>query len=678
MKVYLIKLKIVLKQNNILIILLLLLGIYISLYINLFKPKTINNNHIYGYIYDYKIDGNKLTLKIKSKKRILVNYYFKTKYEKDNYNYQYGDYISINGSYKEINKNTNFNMFNYRNYLYSQRIYYQFNGTNIKLIKRNNNIFFRIKNYIVKKIENCKYSKKYLYVFLLSNKSFLEDNLYSSYKNLGLIHLICISGMHISFIILLFRKLKVKKIFIYLFLILYIILLNYSVSIIRYSLMIFLKDILNKYNIKLSNTKLLFIIAIILLIINPFNIYNIAFIFSFIISFGLYYSKPKTIYSSLVAFIYSIPILINNYFKINFISLFINIIFIPIISYIIFPFSCLVFLFNSLDRYLYYLTNYVDKILLKIDKITIFTLSFSKQNIFLIIIYYLIILLVIKNRKYIIGILIFILIFYINGLYLFNPRVYFIDVGQGDSSLIRFNKYNILIDTGGINTYSDEWKTKNHKYSLSNDLIIPFVRSIGVKKLDYLIITHGDFDHMGEAINLVNNFKVENVIFNCGPYNDLELELIKVLDKKKIKYYSCIKELNIDKNKLYFLQTKEFDNENDNSNVIYTELNGYKFMFMGDASITTEKEILNKYNLSNIDVLKVGHHGSKTSSSKELIDEINPKYSIISVGKNNRYGHPNKEVLDNLNNSKIYRTDENGSIMFKIKNNKLKIETCTP
>ena len=192
------------------------------------------------------------------------------------------------------------------------------------------------------------------------------------------------------------------------------------------------------------------------------------------------------------------------------------------------------------------------------------------------------------------------------------------------------------------------------------------------------ITAHGDADHMGEAVNLVNNFKVEKVIFNCCESNNLEKELIKVLDKKKIKYYSCIKELNIDKNKLHFLQTKEYDNENDNSNVIYTELNGYKFMFMGDASSTTEKEILNRYNLPDIDVLKVGHHGSKTSSSKTFINEINPRYSVISVGKNNRYGHPNKEVLDNLEDSKIYRTDQNGTIILKIKNNKLKIETCSP
>ena len=150
------------------------------------------------------------------------------------------------------------------------------------------------------------------------------------------------------------------------------------------------------------------------------------------------------------------------------------------------------------------------------------------------------------------------------------------------------------------------------------------------------------------------------------------------MDEKKIPYYSCIKELNIDNNKLYFLQTKEYDNENDNSNVIYTELSGYNFMFMGDASSTTEKEIIDKYNLPDIDILKVGHHGSRTSSSIEFINEINPEYSIISVGKNNRYGHPNKEVLDALEESKIYRTDQNGSIMFKINNNKLKIETCSP
>ena len=260
-------------------------------------------------------------------------------------------------------------------------------------------------------------------------------------------------------------------------------------------------------------------------------------------------------------------------------------------------------------------------------------------------------------------------------------KVTMIDVGQGDSIFIKMpnNKESILIDTGGKISYNKEkWMIRNKNTSITKNSLIPYLKSMGLNKLNTLIITHGDYDHMGEAVNLVNNFKVEKVIFNCGNFNTLETELIKLLKIKKIKYYSCIKELNKDKYKLMFLNTKEYDNENDNSNVIYTELDGYKFMFMGDAGIEKEKDILDKYSISNIDVLKVGHHGSKTSSSKEFINEIDPKYNIISVGKNNRYGHPNKEVLENLENSKIYRTDLDGSIMFKIKNNELKIETCSP
>ena len=103
--------------------------------------------------------------------------------------------------------------------------------------------------------------------------------------------------------------------------------------------------------------------------------------------------------------------------------------------------------------------------------------------------------------------------------------------------------------------------------------------------------------------------------------------------------------------------------------------NKKKILLTGDIEQKIEKELPK---IGHVDILKVPHHGSNTSSSKEFIDNVNPKYSLISVDKNNRYGHPNKEVLNVLENSKIYRTDQDGSIVFKIKNNKLKIETCTP
>ena len=124
--------------------------------------------------------------------------------------------------------------------------------------------------------------------------------------------------------------------------------------------------------------------------------------------------------------------------------------------------------------------------------------------------------------------------------------------------------------------------------------------------------------------------------------------------------------MNIKDLKLYFLNQKDYKNENDNSNVIYTKIYNKSFLFMGDAGVEVENDIIDNYELDNIDYLKIGHHGSITSSSKNFIKTINPKYSIISVGKNNKYGHPNKEVLKTLSNSKIYSTDQFGSIMFKL------------
>ena len=184
---------------------------------------------------------------------------------------------------------------------------------------------------------------------------------------------------------------------------------------------------------------------------------------------------------------------------------------------------------------------------------------------------------------------------------------------------------------------------------------------------------HGDYDHMGSSINLIDNFNIENVIFNIGTYNELEKDLIKKLKEKNIRYYKDIKELNIDSNKLYFLNTGMYDNENDNSNVIYFKLNNYKFLFMCDASEKREIDIIRKYNIEKIDFLKVGYHGSNTSSNIEFINTIKPKCSLISVGENDRYGHPKEDILSK---SKIYRTDINGKIKINIKRNKFNIKIC--
>ena len=170
---------------------------------------------------------------------------------------------------------------------------------------------------------------------------------------------------------------------------------------------------------------------------------------------------------------------------------------------------------------------------------------------------------------------------------------------------------------------------------------------------------------MGEAINLVNNFKVEKVIFNCGEFNELEQDLIKVLNKKKIPYYSCIKELNINDSKLYFLNSKDYGNENDNSNVIYTELNGYKFMFMGDAEETSEQDMISTGMNLDCDVLSVGHHGSASSTTWDFLEATSPSYAVISCGINNQYNHPSADTMGRLSDMGIpvFRTDKQGTII---------------
>jgi len=516
----------------------------------------------------------------------------------------------------------------------------------------------------------------------------VDENIIESYRQNGISHLFSISGMHISLfasiILYVLKRVSYNNYYNYgmviLFLIIYTLLVGSSPSVIR-SLIMYILFSLNKLlNINAKNIDVMLLVLIIMLLINPYYLYNISFQYSYLISFTLvlfsYKIKNiknkfmKSIYISFLSFLVSFPICIYNFYQVNIISIFLNLLVIPLVNIFIFPLSLLSFIIPKISYILSIFINILQSISLFIYKYDLGVIIFSKPNISLIIIYYILIYLYLYNHKFIfIFIIIFIHKFYnhINN----KIEVTILDVGQGDSLLIRYpyNQANILIDTGGLT---------NSDYKISINKTIPYLKSIGVNKLDYLTITHGDFDHMGEAINLVENFKVEKVIFNCGEINELEKELIKVLDKKKIKYYLCVKELNINDNKLYFLNNNDYRNENDNSSVVYTKLNNFKFLFMGDAGVEVEQDLIEKYNLKDIDILKVGHHGSKTSSSKEFINEIKPKYSIISVGKNNRYGHPNKEALENLKDTKIYRTDKDGSIMFKIKNNKLKIETCSP
>ena len=686
MKHFSLRLRIILLYNYIYYVLLFASLIFVLIKVSVnYNIKNINSDNFELVINDYKIKDKTITIYFDD----FIGKYYVNNFEEIKYfksNYSFGDKVLLNGKVSIPNNNTIPNGFNYKKYLYHKRINYIIKIDNIEIISKNNNLFLNVKNYIYKRIDSIKYNE-YLYAFILGKSYYIDSDTLNNYKINGVTHLFALSGLHVSMfsniLIYIFNKLRLNEklscLLTSIFLLFFAFIASFTPSILRAVLFFILSSINKIYYFYVKPKYLLYIVFSLLVFINPYYIYDTGFILSFSISFFILlfnenYKIKNNILSILVISILSLfsslPIVINMSYEINILGFINNIFFIPFVTYLVFPLSIIVVFVDKLSFLLDILISimeYISKISVSILNLKLY---FSRLNLLYVFLYYVLLILVVKRVRVRKIFILFIIFLYFKCYIDRNDYIYYIDVGQGDSILfVDKNKNSILIDTGG---------KVNSKNNLMKNNVIPFFKSIGLKRIDYLVLTHGDYDHMGEAVNLVNNFKVKKVIFNCGNFNTLETELIKLLKIKKIKYYSCIKELNIDNNKLYFLQTKEYDNENDNSNVIYTELDGYKFMFMGDSGVEKEKDILNKYNISGIHVLKIGHHGSKTSSSKEFINEINPNYSIISVGKNNRYGHPNKEVLNNLSDSKIYRTDQDGSIMFNIKKNKLRIETYSP
>lgn len=664
---------------------------YFLFYINIehiSKYDNFDNLKLKIVSINYIDDGYKFILKGKEK---LIAYYYTDKKE----NYNLGDIILISGEKKDIYNNTVDNTFNYKKYLYNQGIYNVIEITDINKVKSNRNIFYSMKTYLINR--GRKLSKSYPYVnsLILGNNSFLDDDVLESYRNNGISHLFAISGLHISVFMMIINKIlsrfgigeKKRCIIIVLFLLYYMFLTNFSMSVMRggiFTILILINKLL-KLDIKTINL-LLFTLAIIIFI-NPLFLYNLGLQFSYIITLFLILYKDiinrfkngilKLLLTSFLSFIVAYPITVNNFFQVNFLSILYNIFFVPYVSYILLPFTLISYLFPFFDNLLYLLIKIIEQVSLILEQFDTFKIIMCKLDLSIVVSYYVVLCILLsfaKKRK--VKYLFFIFFFYF--MHFINPfknsnYVYMFDVNQGDSILINVNNNVTLIDTGGVVMYSDN----NYTYQLSNNRILPYLKSKGIRKIDNLLISHGDFDHMGEAVNIVNNFKVDKVIFNCGSYNDLERDLIDVLNKKNIKYYSCVDEIKIDNYKLKFLNTKDYDNENDNSNVVYFNYNNIKFLFMGDAGINREKDILKKYSLEKIDFLKVGHHGSNTSSGEEFINNINPKYSLISVGKNNRYGHPKDSVLNTLKDSKIYRTDKDGSVEIKLKDY-YNIRTCSP
>ncbi len=635
--------------------------------------------------------------------------------KKQNIKLEYGNRIKFSGKYIAPERQRNYGGFDYSEYLKTLKIYgtITYSGSEIKLLKKENiNIIelftHKISNKIDKNIKKLfqETEASILSSILLGNNQDINEEIKQSFRNSGIYHILVISGAHMSYIILgltyLLDKINIsnrKKVILKILGILFFILITTkSISITRAGIMGIITLGASFFYRRKDTVNSVCLSMLIILIYNPYSINSISFQLSYggvigILALNNPYtklikkiSKNKIlgalrnipIKAEAIAVILSaqtmiIPVMILNFHTTSLTFLFANI----LVSYligiiIILGFICAFLSLISLEisGFLAIFLNIALKILILTAKFfgemplsKIYVTTPSKISIIL---YYIIILkeaihncrgtvhCVSKNinrtRKLLIIFLIITLIFN-NYIHIQkNLKIYFIDVGQGDSCLIMTpNNKKVLIDGGGTMNSSGS-------FDVGEDTLLPYLLNRGVKKLDYIMISHFDADHCQGLIAILNSIKVKNIIISKQAekvYNYekiMEIVVNKKINVMVIKRGDIIKVDNNVEIKIIYPESKlYFDDINSNSIVAKLIYNKFTMLFTGDVESRAEQRIVNiaKNELKST-VLKIAHHGSKTSTTEEMLKAVNPQIALIGVGKNNKFGHPNKEVIKSL------------------------------
>lgn len=566
------------------------------------------------------------------------------------------DLIRINGSLDKTSFNTLESGFNFGKYLANKGVERQI------YIKESEVIFdFPIqyslyKNWVTRNIINNEV--KSLVDGLLFNGFDRTSNVAYSFKSINIVILLSFSGIYINYFIrflknLLSYKFSDKKTdFIILVILFPLLLINITNLVMWRVLLVFLFRSISVhfFDAKIPKITQISIIGIVILLFNPFNLFQKSFYISFLISVFLSFSSlylmkfkrwKRTIMSLFLVFLVILPFNLDSNNCLNLCSS-ILVFVLTIVLKPLFLISLLLLVGIKLP-FFENITVFILKIISKIN-VSIFNINIPTLGVLGIILYFLILIIIYffseinLNKPVKIATICSICAFVLYSLPIQNfytMEVNFINVGQGDSTLIRYKNDSILIDTGGL-TYTD----------LATNNLIPFLRSKRIYNIDHLFITHKDYDHNGAASSLIKYFKVNKI----SDYNSVFPITIGKLVFNNLNNYPDL-----------------FDEENDKSLVISLNYEDKKFLFMGDAPIKIEKEIIKDNPNLRCDILKIGHHGSKTSSCEEFIRKVRPKDAIISCGHNNKFGHPNDVVIKLLKkyDINIRRTDIEGTIMYK-------------
>ena len=629
--------------------------------------------------------------------------------------------IKVNGYYAKGKEERNPGEFDYNAYLHYKGIV----GTilidspdDVKVIEHSVNVFanliFQSRKYVDAQI-NSLYDKStagLLRGLLLADRSEIDYETKTQFINSGVIHVLAVSGLHVGFIagifLILFGRFNIyiRSLLTITGLIAFMFLTGIPPSVFRATVMAVVIIIAFITNRSTNIFNSLAIAALIILVISPNEIYSPGFQLSFsaVLAIGIIYPiinnyvstiqlKSKILRYLILFFAVSfaaqlgtLPFTLIYFGKLSVIALFTNLIVIPAIGLILAlaVTSLAVNIFLGSAAVYFAQTNIlVSNSVLELIRFT-GSLNFSHIKItaystFDAIIFYsflTLLILTITKFKSKTAVIVLIILTGVN-IFLFSSindgailpdnqlNVMAIDVGQGDAILIKFpDNHTALIDAGQATYYFDNGER----------VILPLLDYLGIDKIDYGFVSHLDLDHYGGFVSLIQHGKIDRIFkpkLDSSLRKDLRFEKYLRENNVPFTYYNH-QSLPIGNCKIYILND-ELDAEvynlssNDNSGVIKLEYDKTSFLFPGDAEKKEEDILVNNYSdFLNIDVLKAGHHGSKTSTSEEFVKFTSPEFAIISAGIKNKFGHPDKTILDRLNenDATVFRTDKSGAILI--------------
>ncbi|WP_125566620.1 DNA internalization-related competence protein ComEC/Rec2 [Companilactobacillus insicii] len=689
-------LRILFLKNIKLLIVTGLIGTVFGCYAHVLKAEDhkLNNVDLISLSPDnLKVNGDSLTGTGSSNGESFKIYYRIKSEEEKEFWQKLENIVEVKVKVKSIdrtNRPRNPGEFDYAKYLEHNRIKYSIFIDDIYNTTNKSDLSFKdkindLRIHLIKRFSKLpKWLRIHANSLLVGYNSNEEPDFMHNLSTLGIIHLFSLSGLHVLILLSLIRKtgsfFRITREFIdtvmLVILPMYAILVGSKPGIWRAVVLAIVGILIHKLGFNISRNDMFGITVIICLLINPYSMMDLGGQLSFLLSFALLYLYSENIIVSTIKMnLVSLPLVIYVTYQFSWLVILTNIIFVPIFTYFILPVTIISAFITDISiwKYVNEIFGYMYSIIDKIANNTKY--EFVTGTIPLLIVFTLIIIsLFIAESKKISKKLMVAYLLILTSCILINKhpiqgKVSVIDVGQGDSILITtpLIRKTYLIDTGGkVGFPKKKWQERKslNQVDLST---IPYLKQQGISKIDRVFLSHKDVDHIGNLNTLVNKFLIREISFGTGlEQNKIISDLIE--KNNKIKFTSLksgdeFNESGIKWNVLW--PQKKSIGENGDSLTLLANINSSNWLFTGDLDIDGEKKILSKYDFK-VDYLKVGHHGSKTSSGNDFIKKINPKLALISAGVNNRYGHPNKETIETLdkNNVEHMNTADYGMIVW--------------